>query len=326
MNKTKFFTNNKIGENMCTCINVFEKNNLFGRTLDIEYSFNEKILLIPRQRKIVFKKRNNITTKYAIYGIGTIIDNYPLFADASNEMGLSFAGLNFVGNAFYNNPKKDKNNLTPYELPLFLLGSCKNLKEVKTILKNINLINLPLNKKTPLSELHFMMSYRNESIVIESTIEGLIIYENPYSVLTNNPNFKFHEENLSLYMNLSSTEPKNNLTNIPLKSFTNGLGSVFLPGDYSSPSRFIKVFFIKEKMIEKKDITAFFKCLDSVSLLKGVVITPKGNEYTLYTSCYDVKNNTLYYRIYGELNYYSVSFSEKDFNETDIKIYEMKKR
>ena len=34
-------------------------------------------------------------------------------------------------------------------------------------------------------------------------------------------------------------------------------------------------------MIEKKDITAFFKCLDSVSLLKGVVITPKGNEYTL---------------------------------------------
>ena len=69
MNKTKFLTNNKIGENMCTCINVFEKNNLFGRTLDIEYSFNEKILLIPRQSKIVFKKRNDITTKYAIYGI-----------------------------------------------------------------------------------------------------------------------------------------------------------------------------------------------------------------------------------------------------------------
>ena len=311
---------------MCTCINVFNKHNLFGRTLDIEYSFNEQIILVPSNTKITLKKKESILTKYAIYGIGTIIDNYPLFADASNEKGLSFAGLNFVGNAFYNKPQKDKDNLAPYELPLFLLGNCKNLKEVKTMLKSINIINIPLNKKTPLSELHFMMSYKKESIVIENTKNGLNIYDNPYSVLTNNPNFKFHEENLSLYMHLSSTSPKNNLTNIHLKSISNGLGSFLLPGDYSSTSRFIRIFFIKEKMIEKDSVVAFFKCLESVSLLKGVVVTTIGNEYTLYTSCYDVKNNTLYYKTYDEIDYSFITFNKKDFKEKEIRTYEMKKR
>jgi choloylglycine hydrolase len=38
---------------------------------------------------------------YAMVGVATVIDNYPLYYDAANEHGLCIAGLNFPGNACY---------------------------------------------------------------------------------------------------------------------------------------------------------------------------------------------------------------------------------
>ena len=310
---------------MCTCINVFSKSNLFGRTLDIEYSFNEQIIIVPRNFPITFKKEKNINSHYAIYGIGTIVDNYPLFADCSNEKGLSFASLNFVNNAYFSKVSKTDVNLTNYELPLYLLSKCKNLKEVKILLKKINIIDIPINKKTPTSELHFMMSYKNQSIVIEATKEGLSVYDNPYHVLTNNPPFPYHKYNLSLYSSLSNKESSKSFFIPPKEGFSNGLGGINLPGDYSSPSRFIRAFFIKEMMSDKDDISTFFKCLDSVSLIKGVVITSLGSEYTLYTSCYDVKNLTLHYKTYDDNTISNIKFSKNDFNKNNLITYPMKK-
>ena len=310
---------------MCTCINVFSRSNLFGRTLDIEYSFNEQIILVPRNFPITFKKEKAINTHLGIYGIGTVIDNYPLFSDCSNEKGLSFASLNFVNNAYFNKANKVDINLTNYELPLYLLSKCKNLKEVKLLLKKINIIDIPINKKTPTSELHFMMSYKNQSIVIEVTKEGLSVYDNPYHVLTNNPPFTYHKYNLFLYSSLSNKESSKSFFIPPKEAFSNGLGGINLPGDYSSPSRFIRAFFIKEIMEDKDDINTFFKCLDNVSLIKGVVNTSLGNEYTLYTSCYDVKKLTLYYKTYDDNIISNIKFSKNDFNKNNLITYPMKK-
>ena len=42
----------------------------------------------------------NLKTKYAMIGMATVVDNYPLYADATNEKGLSVAALIFPNNAF----------------------------------------------------------------------------------------------------------------------------------------------------------------------------------------------------------------------------------
>ena len=119
---------------MCTCIMVKNKNTYFGRNMDLHYSFDESVIIVPRNFKLSFKLLDCITNHYAIIGIGTVIDNYPLFAEASNEKGLSIAALNFMGNAFYFQINNKKINLAPYELFTYLLAKFKTINEVKKFL------------------------------------------------------------------------------------------------------------------------------------------------------------------------------------------------
>ena len=48
---------------MCTCINFKTKDNYFGRNLDLEYRFNEKVVITPRNYKFNLKNGTSITSK-----------------------------------------------------------------------------------------------------------------------------------------------------------------------------------------------------------------------------------------------------------------------
>lgn len=74
---------------MCTCINFKTKDNYFGRNLDLEYRFNEKVVITPRNYEFKLKNGSVINTKYSIIGMATISGDYPLYAEASNEKGQS---------------------------------------------------------------------------------------------------------------------------------------------------------------------------------------------------------------------------------------------
>ena len=305
---------------MCTCIFLKTKQIFFGRNMDIDYDLNEKILIVPRNYQIIFKKNKPINNHYAFIGMGTIIDNYPFFFDATNEHGLSMALLNFKGNAKYYNFKKSKINIAPYELLLYLLATCKDIKAVKKKMNVINIINEPYSEELPLAEVHFMISDKKESIVVETTKEGMKVYDNKYNVLTNNPPFPYHKQNISNYMFLSIDNHNNSISKqIKIDSYSNGQGAMFLPGDYSSASRFIKVFFIKSNMelydLKENNINQFFNCLESVKMIKGTVKTKHGFEYTRYTSCVDVNDMIYYFKTYNNCFFCSISLFETKLDE-----------
>ena len=305
---------------MCTCINLSYKNShYFGRNMDLDYSFNEKIIIIPKNYFIKLKKEKEIKSHYSFIGIGTIIDNYPLLAEGSNEYGVSIASLNYPLECQYFEFNKDKINVAPYELPLLILSKCKNLNDIKKIINNLNLINNSFNENVNLTPLHFMISYKDKSIVIESNKYGLEIHDNPFNVLTNSPSFNYHKYNLNNYINLNNNFIKNNLNNYNFNDYSYGLGAYGLPGDYSSSSRFIKTYFVKNYLDlndnNEYNILQFFKCLDSVSMIKNIVKTKDDFEYTRYTSCYI--NNTLYYKTYYS-NIRFISLNDFDLNDNKL--------
>lgn len=313
---------------MCTCIMLKNKTTLFGRNMDNYFSFNEQIVIVPKNYNITFKNETNIESHYAIIGMGTIIDNYPLLADGANEKGLAIAALSFKDNAIYYKKEKDKINLAPYEMMLYLLATCKNIKEVKSVLKRINITNEHFKKDVLLTDLHFMISDLNESIVIETTCEGMKIYNNPVNVLTNNPIFPYHLENLKNYMHLNVNDSFNFLyPSIELKSNSFGQGSFGIPGDYSSSSRFIKAVFVKENLLLTSDINdtinQFFKCLDSVSMVKGVVNTIYGFEYTRYTCCIDLNSLNYYYKTYDNSEVNIINLFNEDLNSKKLIAYKI---
>ena len=148
---------------MCTTVSKTVGGLYFGRNMDIEYSFGERIIFVPRGF-VLDNRREKITDHFAFMGMGTVIEGYPMLAEGVNEFGLCAAGLNFKGNAVCYREEKEKINLSPYELIPYILGKCKCLKDAINALKKVNLIPIPISKNVPIPTLHFHIADKGGSI------------------------------------------------------------------------------------------------------------------------------------------------------------------
>lgn len=309
---------------MCTSIFYKTKNSYFGRTLDYEFSYGEKITITPRNYPFKFRYLKENNNHYAIIGMAHIENNYPLYYEAMNEKGLAIAGLNFVNNAKYNEVINRKNNVCQFELIPYILINCTNIDEVKKILKKINITNTPFSGNLPCSPLHWMVSDLNNSIVIESTKDGLNIYDNEIGVLTNNPPFINQLENLNKYQYLSN-ENKNDSYNEAY--FSRGLGAVGLPGDLSSMSRFVRVYFTKKYSLsseeETKSVGQFFHIMNSVNQQRGCCKLNDKYEITIYTSCLNLNKGIYYYNTYNNKQISAINLFKENLNNNNLITYEL---
>ena len=221
-------------------------------------------------------------------------------------------GLYFKGYAKYFEKQNDKNNITPFEFIPYILGSCSSVDEVKKILQNVNIVDIPFSKEIPLTPLHWIICDDKQCIVVESTSDGLQIYDNPYKTLTNNPRFNFHLENMNNYVNISP-DSRTNLFDSNIKIISNGAGTIGLPGSLTSQDRFVRAAFtnsVSTSNNNEEDISQFFHILDSVAQTRGTVHAHENkNELTVYSDCYDFNNKTLYYKTYSNNRLTAISLN-----------------
>lgn len=97
---------------MCTALQFQQ---FFGRNLDLDDSYEEKVTITPRNYVFKFRHQKEMKNHFALIGMAYTQDNYPLYYDATNEHGLSMAGLNFPQNAQYFPLAADKENLAPFK-------------------------------------------------------------------------------------------------------------------------------------------------------------------------------------------------------------------
>ena len=304
---------------MCTAITYKTSDVYFGRTLDIECSYGEEVIVAPRNFPLSFRHAKGQGSHYAIIGMGTVRDGYPLYYDAANEYGLGMAGLNFPTNACYFPLREAKENLSPFEFIPWILGQCKSVKEAREYLSSLNLCNTPFSKDLPLSPLHWMIADRDEAIVVESVKGGLQIYENPVGVLTNNPPFSYHLLHLCDYMALSKEPPVARFGKDFLVPYSRGMGAMGLPGDFSSASRFVRVAFVRENSVSDTDemssVSQFFHILGAVEHIRGCVLLDDGKyEITAYTSCINLSRGIYYYTTYENRAISAIDLHRCDLN------------
>lgn len=210
---------------MCTAATYKTNDFYFGRTLDYEYSYMEEITITPRNYPFKFKEKETINTHYAIIGMAYVAEEYPLYYDAVNEKGLGIAGLNFVGNTYYNESIEGKDNIAQFEFIPWILSQCATTEEAKKLIEKINLTNIPFNSQLPLAQLHWIIADKDEAITVEAVQEGIKVYENPVGVLANNPPFDKQMFALNNYMNLSNKAPENKFaSNLNLQKYSRGMG------------------------------------------------------------------------------------------------------
>jgi len=315
---------------MCTAITYKTRDSYFGRSLDLEYSYNEKVVVTPRNFIFDFRRKGSIENHYAIIGMATVVSDYPLYYEAANEYGLSMASLNFPGNAHYFPAVEGKDNIAPFEFIPWILSRCKNLTEARRLLENLSLWDVNFSEQFPLSPLHWMIADKEGAITVESVKEGLKIYENPVGVLTNNPTFDYHMTHLCDYINLTPQTPENRFGTDNLTTYSRGMGAMGLPGDLSSASRFVRAAFVKLNSVsggdERESISQFFHILGAVEQQRGCVILSDGSyELTAYMSCINQDKGIFYYTTYENRCIHAVDMHRCDLEGTELVMYALKK-
>ncbi|XZH20610.1 choloylglycine hydrolase [Clostridium perfringens] len=321
---------------MCTGLALETKDglHLFGRNMDIEYSFNQSIIFIPRNFKCVNKSnKKELTTKYAVLGMGTIFDDYPTFADGMNEKGLGCAGLNFPVYVSYS--KEDiegKTNIPVYNFLLWVLANFSSVEEVKEALKNANIVDIPISENIPNTTLHWMISdITGKSIVVEQTKEKLNVFDNNIGVLTNSPTFDWHVANLNQYVSLRYNQvPEFKLGDQSLTALGQGTGLIGLPGDFTPASRFVRVAFLRDAMIKNDkdsiDLIEFFHILNNVAMVRGSTRTiEEKSDLTQYTSCMCLEKGIYYYNTYENNQINAIDMNKENLDGNEIKTYKYNK-
>ena len=312
---------------MCTAATYRTKDHYFGRTLDYEVSYGEEVVVTPRNFPFHFRHMGGLSSHYAIIGMATVAGEYPLYYDATNEKGLSMAGLNFPGNADYKPLAEGKDNVATFELIPWLLGQCATVEEAKAYLARMNLANTPFGPQFPVSPLHWIIADRDCAITVESVREGIRIYDNPVGILTNNPPFDYQMTNLTNFMSLSTEPPENHFSDqLDLTPYSRGMGMLGMPGDLSSASRFVRVAFTKLHSVsgtsESESISQFFHILGSVAQQRGCVHMGEGKyEITIYTSCCNTDRGIYYYTTYENSQITGVDLHRENLDGQQLSRY-----
>ena len=315
---------------MCTAITFQTKHHYFGRNLDLEYHYRETVTITPRNYCLKFRHAGEIPSHYAIISMATIEDDYPLYYDATNEFGLSMAGLNYPHFAVYQTLSQHKTNVAPFEFIPWILAQCKTVLEAETLFNTTNLADIPYSEKYPLTPLHWIISDKSKSIAVEPTANGLEIYQNPIGILSNSPGFDYQMYNLANYLNLTSQWPQNRFSDdINLKPYSAGMGAIGLPGDLSSVSRFVRAAFTKLNSVcdedENSSISQFFHILDTVAQQSGCVQVNGKLEKTIYSSCCNTDTGVYYYTTYENRQITAVSLYGVDLNCNQLFSYPLRK-
>ncbi len=316
---------------MCTAITYQTKDLYFGRNLDLEYSYMEQVVVMPRNYPISFRRLPAIDHHYAMIGMAFVQQDYPLYYEATNEKGLSMAGLNFQGPAVFFPEAEGKDNVALFEVVPWVLSQCENLQQARVLFEKMNILNESFSPELPAAHLHWMVSDRSGSFVVESMADGLHIYENPVGVLTNNPPFDYQMTHLADFMNLTPREPDNRFCpDVSLHKYCKGMGALGLPGDVSSASRFVRATFnkihSKSGETEEESVSQFFHILASVSMLRGCCDAGNGKyDITVYSSCCNTDKGIYYYTTYDNCAITAVDMHRTDLDAKTLTAYPLRK-
>ena len=315
---------------MCTALTYHTQDFYFGRNLDYEQSFGECVAVTPRNFRFPLRAGGECVTRYAIIGMASVRDGFPLYYDAVNEAGLCIAGLNFVGNAVYTAPQPDAVNWTQFELIPALLGTCDSVQTARPLLNRLCLTDEPFAPGLPAAQLHWLIADRSDCIVLESTADGVHVYDNPAGVLTNNPPFPMQQFALNNYMHLSPRSPDNRFGGgLALAEYSRGMGALGLPGDGSSQSRFVRAAFLRANAVsgsgEAEAVGQFFHMLDGVAQVRGTCELADGaQEYTLYSACCNASRGVYYYTTYTNRQITAIALHRAPLDGDSVTCYPLR--
>lgn len=233
--------------------------------------------------------------------------------DGMNEKGLCCGALAFTGNSHYNKYNYEKYNITSYDFVSDILSNVKTVYEAKKHLEDANIDDEIFDDELHNTDLHWFICDKNNSIVVEQTSKkGLMIYDNIYDVLTNNPPYP---DQVSECIKANT---KVGVCRRPVgENYTRGTETYGLSGDLTSKGRFQRASYhlsrLRNAPPQYDGVVNTFHILSTVEQPYGSTPVNKQYEYTIYSVVYDMKQSSMIIKKYGSLEYIEKKLSKKNY-------------
>ena len=336
--------------NACTSFLLKGNDNgyVYGRTMEFGLALKSQLTLIPKNTAMqgvgVDSKPGtglNWTAKYTAAGMNGL--GLPVLVDGMNEKGLVGGLLNAPNTAVFQAvPAADSaKSIASVQMLTYALTNYATIDEVKAgfpkILVNRSIIPAFHNQSAPVRmTLHDAMG---KSLVIEYLKGELVMTDNPTGVMTNDPAFREQLNNIGNYANLTNVERNalmiNGASFVPPSS---GSGLHGLPGDYLSPSRFIRALFLTKSVpttySTAQHTNTAWHILGSFDIPPGAISLPASNAYgggaggieiTEWSVVADNKNLLYYVKMFESTNVQAFDFKKIDPNLKGIQFYNLDK-
>lgn len=297
--------------NACTGITLTATDNsvVVARTVDWSGSeMNNIYVVVPRGHTTKSLLPNGtmdgmeFTAKYGFVGLG--MQRPEFVVDGTNEAGLSAELFYFPDFGKYRpySPDARTRSIADFQVVSWILSQFSTIDQVKNAIDGVRIINIDPSAST----VHWRITEPSGRQVVLEIIDGVAtFYDSPLGVIANSPNFEWHMTNLNNYVNLyPGTAPTTVFGPIKLRSLSGGTGLHGLPGDFSSPSRFVRAAFFKTFAIPQKTgsdtVAQSFHILNNVDVPFGTAYNvgtakfdmPSATQWTIAT---DITNRKLYY-------------------------------
>jgi choloylglycine hydrolase len=310
-----------------------------ARTLEFAIPLHSNVIVVPRGYGMVGtlpdgKRGLKWTSKYAF--IGANAGGQPVILDGFNEKGLYFGLFYFPALADF--PKLTAENapraIAAYQFGNWLLSNFATVEEARAALEAIVPVAIPGGLGgIGSTSYHFWISDTSGNGIVVEPIGGkLLVHENTLGVMTNAPTYDWHMTNIRNYVNLNAIGPA------PLKlgadtfqALSQGSGLHGIPGDFTSPSRFLRAAFFVSLLpkVKSGDEAVFqaFHLLNNFDIPKGASETVKDGkksyDTTQWSSANDLAKKRYYFRTYQDYGVRVIDLMKLDLNAKEIKTIKM---
>lgn len=326
----------------CTGIGLKAKDGgyVMARTMEwagpyVPYGY----VTIPRGEEIVSytpQGRNGLHFK-AKYGVAGIAPQQKEFIiEGLNETGLS-AGLFYFpkfGKYAQYNAAENGRTLADLQFVSWVLSQFSSIDQVKEALDGVTVVSVSVGGDS--STVHWRIGEKSGRQVVLEFIDGkAVFYENPVGVLTNGPSFNWHLTNLSNYINIYPGAAKDNeWGDYMLAPISGGSGALGLPGDMTSPSRFVRIAYFKatapQLATSYKTVMQCFHILNNFDIPIGVEHplgeAPDVPSATPCTAVSDLSGLKLYYRTTYNSNIRCIDLVSIDFSSVKYEFHPLDAR
>ena len=285
-----------------------------ARTMEFSFDVKSNILVVPAETLItnlVMDEKHTGSSYKAKYGfVGANALGKPIVVDGVNEKGLYFGAFYFKHLARYEKLIEDNRDsaISSEEFGNYILSQFASVDEVKKALPDLVIVGTWIKEINSYAPFHYAVTDRNgASIVIEYTKDGLKVFDNTVNVITNNPTYDWHLTNLNNYLGLSAENRGGRVVGRQtLRPVGEGTGLFGLPGDHSSPSRFVRATAFANSALPSANadqaVFSAFHILNHFDIPKGSIRETINDDlytdYTVWTSVADTKNSVYYYKTY----------------------------